>query len=317
MSRFRAQSGSLGTIVASFLILTFSGCSSTNYAGSARVPVDSVADERITESITARLSADPKLSPCPFEVDTNAGVVTLRGTFSAIRSSDEAIRIASSTPGVRRVIDLTDTGLPGEVRGVFPEELPRPTTQDDLNIDLILRGEPVMSRSRAARNLMDELSRMGYTNISWFQLEGGFAVVLPAECINSTTGAPRGQENRWCGYEVKPEWDFERVVRFLTVGGSEFIRFVVIVVAPDVPIDYSLAYDSEQMLDFYENGVSSPRRLEGWGEGVVIRPDHQVRALIYLYEKPGPFSRLRFRSNGLSALVQLAATGLTMFTEGN
>jgi len=64
-----------------------------------------VADSAITTRIEAQLATDASLSGSPIHATTNQGVVTLSGTVSSESVRVKAGRIASSTEGVKGVIN--------------------------------------------------------------------------------------------------------------------------------------------------------------------------------------------------------------------
>jgi hyperosmotically inducible periplasmic protein len=78
-------------------LLTLGACSSTQPAG------QQVDDATITARVKAKLVADPEVNPFNIDVDTDAGVVTLRGTVEDPEAKAEAGKLARGTSGVRSV----------------------------------------------------------------------------------------------------------------------------------------------------------------------------------------------------------------------
>jgi hypothetical protein len=89
------------------LALFLGACSSTR---SAATQVD---DAAITAAIKAKLAADGDINPFNIDVDTNNGVVTLRGRVEKREARDKAAQLASGTEGVREVINLLKVGDTG------------------------------------------------------------------------------------------------------------------------------------------------------------------------------------------------------------
>ena len=64
-----------------------------------------VSDAALTTTVKSKLLADPTVSGLKIDVDTKDGVVTLTGKVKSTREESEALRIARSTDGVKRVQD--------------------------------------------------------------------------------------------------------------------------------------------------------------------------------------------------------------------
>ena len=60
-------------------------------------------DSQITKAIRARYSADPDLRAASLIVETDRGIVTLRGTVADYAHRDRALRLAQDVSGVARV----------------------------------------------------------------------------------------------------------------------------------------------------------------------------------------------------------------------
>ena len=61
------------------------------------------SDSSITTDVLRVLNEDPELTNINFHVETLEGIVFLSGYVKTIRESDEALRISSQVPGVKRV----------------------------------------------------------------------------------------------------------------------------------------------------------------------------------------------------------------------
>jgi hypothetical protein len=65
---------------------------------------EATADDRITTAITAKLAADPDLSPFSISVKTTDGHVALSGATSSPGNIAKAIQLAMNTDGVVEVV---------------------------------------------------------------------------------------------------------------------------------------------------------------------------------------------------------------------
>jgi osmotically-inducible protein OsmY len=63
-------------------------------------------DAAITTAVRAKLAADGKVPADAIEVDTKAGVVTLKGTVKSEQEKQEVLQVARDTQGVVKVEDL-------------------------------------------------------------------------------------------------------------------------------------------------------------------------------------------------------------------
>lgn len=73
------------------------GCATTQPAG------QQVDDATITSRVKGKLASEPGISTFDFDVDTTAGVVTLRGSVDDPEVSEQAARLARDVQGVRSV----------------------------------------------------------------------------------------------------------------------------------------------------------------------------------------------------------------------
>jgi hyperosmotically inducible protein len=64
-----------------------------------------MTDGAITSAVKAKLLADTAVSGLKIDVDTNDGVVTLKGTVATRTEADRALTLARETEGVKRVVD--------------------------------------------------------------------------------------------------------------------------------------------------------------------------------------------------------------------
>jgi len=66
---------------------------------------DVVADASITSAVKTKLLADTKVGGLKIDVDTKDNVVTLTGMVNSVEEKNEAVRLAKTTTGVKRVVD--------------------------------------------------------------------------------------------------------------------------------------------------------------------------------------------------------------------
>lgn len=75
-------------------------------------PGEQVNDAALTAKVKAKLAADPEINPFKIDVDTDNGMVTLRGRVDEQGDRDEAVKLARKTSGVRGVHDELQVGAP-------------------------------------------------------------------------------------------------------------------------------------------------------------------------------------------------------------
>jgi osmotically-inducible protein OsmY len=66
---------------------------------------DVVADAAITSAVKTKFLADTKVAGLKIDVDTKDNVVTLTGMVNSVEEKNEALRLARTTSGVKRVVD--------------------------------------------------------------------------------------------------------------------------------------------------------------------------------------------------------------------
>jgi osmotically-inducible protein OsmY len=66
---------------------------------------DVVADASITSAVKTKLLADSKVGGLKIDVDTKDNVVTLTGMVNSVEEKTEAVRLAKTTTGVKKVVD--------------------------------------------------------------------------------------------------------------------------------------------------------------------------------------------------------------------
>ncbi len=79
-------------------------------SGTAGKAEDAVADAEITTAVKSKLLGDGKTPGLKIDVDTDNGIVTLNGDVATAEARAEAVRLARSTKGVKRVVDKLTVG---------------------------------------------------------------------------------------------------------------------------------------------------------------------------------------------------------------
>ena len=106
-------------------------------ATSGTLPVWQVPDDAaVTSRIQAKFFLDPVIKQRRIDVDSEAGVVTLRGDVASDNERAQALLLARTTDGVERVEDALSVNAaigapPSETAVVTPSEAPAPSNADD------------------------------------------------------------------------------------------------------------------------------------------------------------------------------------------
>lgn len=88
--------------LAAVLSLLIVSCASTRSAG------EQMSDAGLTSRVKTRLAADPEVNPLNVDVDSEDGIVTLRGTVNDDATREEIEELTRRTDGVRSVVnDIT------------------------------------------------------------------------------------------------------------------------------------------------------------------------------------------------------------------
>ena len=69
-----------------------------------------VTDAAVTSAVKAKLLADATVGGLKIDVDTNNGVVTLKGRVESRAEADQAVKLARGTEGVKQVVDNLRVG---------------------------------------------------------------------------------------------------------------------------------------------------------------------------------------------------------------
>jgi len=90
--------------LAALTLIGLGACSTTEPAG------QQLDDAGLTAKVKSKLTADPEINPFDIDVDTQEGVVTLRGEVDDSETRHEAGKLARQTSGVRSVRNLIEVG---------------------------------------------------------------------------------------------------------------------------------------------------------------------------------------------------------------
>lgn len=145
--------------------LGLSACSTT------QPPGRQVDDAALTAKVKTKLAADPEINPFKIDVDTTAGVVTLRGRVDDSGDRTEAVKLARDTEGVRGVRDELTVGparddeAPGADAAIATKvkaKLAAETGVGALNVDVDVQDGVVtlsgLVRTEHARHRAEELA---------------------------------------------------------------------------------------------------------------------------------------------------------------
>ena len=88
-----------------FLLVVGGGAAEGGYvAGKDQSAGQTMRDQAITAKIKTKLIGNSKVAARNINVDTDGGVVTLRGTVRSSKEASIAIKVARSTKGVKSVV---------------------------------------------------------------------------------------------------------------------------------------------------------------------------------------------------------------------
>lgn len=88
-----------------FLAFVGGGAAEGGYVAGKKQPAgQTIRDQSITASIKTKLIANSEVAARNINVDTEGGIVTLRGTVGSEKEKTIAIKIARNTKGVKKVI---------------------------------------------------------------------------------------------------------------------------------------------------------------------------------------------------------------------
>ena len=88
-----------------FWVLVGGGAAEGGYVAGKNQPAgQTVRDQSITTKVKTKLIGNSDVAARNINVDTDAGVVTLRGTVRSSREAAIAVKIARSTKGVKTVV---------------------------------------------------------------------------------------------------------------------------------------------------------------------------------------------------------------------
>ena len=108
-------------------------------------------DPGITSSVKAKFASDDLVKASDIDVDTRDHVVTLSGTVDSVAMKERAVELASTTEGVRDVVDrlmVSDTAATSGELDVDPD--------GDLGDDLKRGGEVVKEGARETGKAIKE-----------------------------------------------------------------------------------------------------------------------------------------------------------------
>lgn len=223
-------------------------------------------------------------------VDVESGdiVESFYDEFEGLRETlQEAARAASSLDG-RRLVFLRDSALP-EFQSWPPAT---PSAHQDITDELMAAvapeggsGRPTFGR--VSDQIVEALEDTGYTDVSFYRIPTGVAVVTRLEQIDED-GVPLGDDERWSLMPARPQIRSLRdVIRALFSADPGYFRLIIFAFTsdPDLTPEESSAGESlasEDALDWLQSGgafLPSSTRNESFTD------DHRCIALIYEFER--------------------------------
>lgn len=97
MRNYRISLNLAAVLLTVAVLLTLGACATTQSPG------QQVDDATITSKVKTKLTADPQVNPFNIDVDTDDGIVTLRGRVEDAEAKTAAGQLARDTNGVRGV----------------------------------------------------------------------------------------------------------------------------------------------------------------------------------------------------------------------
>lgn len=98
---------------------------------SAQKTGNALSDAEITAAVKTKLLADNTVGGLKLDVDTSHGVVTLTGPVSSAAERAQALKLARSTDGVKRVVNKMTIGKAEPTSGRVPDTTTADTTKKD------------------------------------------------------------------------------------------------------------------------------------------------------------------------------------------
>lgn len=166
MRNFRIPPSLVAVALTVFAMLTLGACATNQPVG------QQVDDATLTSKVKAKLTADPEVNPFNIDVDTEDGIVTLRGRVEDPEAKTQAERLARDTSGVRgvrnqiRVGERVGSDVPASdqaIAAAVTAELAADSDTSAMNIDVDVQDGVVtlsgVVKSAAARQEAERIAR--------------------------------------------------------------------------------------------------------------------------------------------------------------
>lgn len=189
----------------------------------------------------------------------------------------------------------------------FPWPPPRASARTTIPSSLLnSQGSQTQLYDVAAR-LQKAFNEAGYGELSWYSVEGGFAMVSRMEQF-STDGTPLPEPDRFSSEIAEPRTLGERLREVFSARQGRFRVVVFIVTSQPVRQDIRRRLSREEAIELLAEGAD--RVPEEIGREV-FSSAHQCTALIYEFEQRTPDHNAEFvHSSRLDANVHLRRGGI-------
>lgn len=151
------------------------------------------------------------------------------------------------------------------------------------------------------------LARIGYSEFSYFQIEGGFVLSTRLEQINAD-GSPKNGRMRWeSKLGLNDEFTFESVIKRIFQSPKGHYRVFLFVVSSSDILESDHVVSEETVISWLRNGAV---RISDTTSQVVLADNHTCVAFVYEFYQKGLHSKPIFvDSNAIPAKNHLSASG--------
>lgn len=161
--------------------------------------------------------------------------------------------------------------------------------------------------SHLNNHLQRILARIGYSEFSYFQIEGGFVLSTRLEQINAD-GSPKNGRMRWePKLGLNDEFTFESVIKRIFQSPKGHYRVFLFVVSSSDILESDHVVSEETVISWLRNGAV---RISDTTSQVVLADNHTCVAFVYEFYQKGLHSKPIFvDSNAIPAKNHLSASG--------
>ena len=156
---------------------------------------------------------------------------------------------------------------------------PPPTPSARQEIDRALL--PAKNLAALGETIATALEDAGYSEYSFYWVEGGFALVARLERMRAD-GTPEPSQFRFLAPESREPFDLGRYISQLFFAPEGYYRQIIFVVTDEVFAATGAALDADQAQQLLDEGAN---RLPRTYEEVAFSENHAVSALVYEFKK--------------------------------